>query len=365
MTQNMLGDVGYLSMTTDNKTTENEANKAAEAPPPSKKELTIKGFIKQGISIILALGLLYWCFKDQDLPTLWRYVQECDFKFVLAVCVCGVVSHILRAWRWVILLQPLSEKPIGLFNSFCAVMYGYAVNLVVPRGGEVARLVSISKTESIPWAGVLPTMFIDRLLDIAMLVMLIGLTITQLPASLNLKWVGPAGASMCAATVVGLVALPFVGKLGRLFISRSFVQKLLPAAISSKLDALLVQFELGTRSLTNAGNLLAIAAFSFAIWACYWANLYLMIYAFHLEKTMDIAKSLLVFTVSSVSVLVPTPGNVGSYHLLTSQALVKIAGTSDSLALAYAAMSHLLSFVVVTCVPAAVCFVIQSSRAKR
>lgn len=330
-----------------------------------KKKSKLKQVVQQTLGIVLALGLLWWCFRSQDPATLWQYTKETDLKFVLLVFCTGVLSHVLRAWRWVLLLKPLSGKPVSLWNSFCAVMYGYAVNIIVPRGGEVARLVSISKTESIPWAGVLPTMFIDRLLDIAMLVLLIGLTITQLPASMNLSWLGPTGASMCAASFAGLAALPFVGKVGRAVLCLKPVSKFLPQSLCQKLQVLLEQFDLGTRSLTSFANLLVIALSSLLIWVCYWANMYLMFYAFHLEKQVDLVKSLLVFTISSVSVLVPTPGSMGSYHALTSQSLQKIAGVNEAQSLAYAALTHLLCFVVITCIPAAICFMLQSKSSKR
>jgi glycosyltransferase 2 family protein len=96
----------------------------------------------------------------------------------------------------------LAEKPVGLWNAFCAVMYGYAVNIAVPRGGEVARIVSIAKTEKLPWIGVVPTMFIDRLLDIAMLVLLIGITLVLLPPEFrnSMQWMVPAGVALCSGT---------------------------------------------------------------------------------------------------------------------------------------------------------------------
>lgn len=365
MTQNMPDGAEFSSMTVD----KTEAGGAAQAAEPSaaeavKKEGGAKAVLKQLLGIFLAAGLLWFCFKDADFNKLWQYTQAADGKFMFAVLLTALLSHLLRAWRWVILLQPLSDKRIGLFNSFAAVMYGYAVNIVVPRGGEVARLVSISKKESIPIAGVLPTMFIDRLLDLAMLVMLLGLTLSKLPEGiLNPALTGPLGIAMCVATVAGLVTLPFVGKIGKCVVEMAPIKNALPAGIRSKVNELLMQFEIGTKSLTSVSKLIVIAASSFLIWICYWANMYLMLWAFHLEKLVDLSKSLLVFTIGSVGVLVPTPGSVGSYHMLTSQALEKACGVNPAQALAFATVTHLLCFVVVTCIPASICFVIQSSSA--
>jgi uncharacterized protein (TIRG00374 family) len=340
------------------------ASVAAEMP--AKKEPLAKQILKQGVGIVLALGLVYWCFKGQDMGKLLQYAREADLKWVGMVFVSAIMSHLLRAWRWTVLLRPLSDKPISLWNSFCAVMYGYAVNLVVPRGGEVTRIVAISKSDNIPWAGVLPTMFIDRLLDLAMLVLLVGLTMAKLPPGiLDPRLTGPTGILLCAATVFGLVALPFVGKIGRAVVGMEPVKKIIPEAIFPKIDQLLVQFDQGTRALTSATKLIAIAISSVVIWACYYMNMVFMNYAFHLEKAIDLSKGLAIFAISSVSVLIPTPGAVGGYHFFTSQALQKVAGIDEAQSLAYAALTHLLTFIVLAVGPAAVCFLIQWFRNKK
>lgn len=364
----MREDAECSSMTMDKANTETEKSdllpesSGGAVEQPTREPLTGQ-ITKQGLGFLLAGGLLYWTFKDTDVPKLMSYAQQIDMKFVLFTCATALLSHWLRAWRWTYLLKPLSDRPISIWNSFCAVMYGYAVNLVVPRGGELARLLSISKTEAIPWAGVLPTMFIDRLLDIAMLVLLMGLTVSKLPAGiLDESIKGPLGIFMCVATICGLVALPFVGTIGRTILAAKPLQAAIPAGLGSKVDQLLLQFDQGTKSLTNLGNLLLICVFSFAIWACYLANLYLMICAFHLEQLFDFSKTLMAFSIGSVGVLVPTPGSVGGYHYLTSQSFQKVAGVGEAQAGAFAIVSHLLTFIILACVPAAICAIVQSLR---
>ena len=45
-----------------------------------------------------------------------------------------ILSHLSRALRWKILMEPLGYKP-STFNTFSAVMIGYLVNAGVPRLG--------------------------------------------------------------------------------------------------------------------------------------------------------------------------------------------------------------------------------------
>ena len=334
----------------------------AAAPPAPAKEPMAKQVLKQVFGLALAGVFLYFSFKDADWNKLWHYTQQLNPMYLGFLAISGLAGHVIRAWRWVILLQPLSDRKISLWNSFCAVMYGYAVNVVLPRGGEIARLLAMSKSESIPWVGVLPTMFIDRLLDIAMLVLLLGITITVFPMPMDLPWLLPAGQAMCVATFVGLGALPFAGRIGRAILSMGPIQKLIPAAIAGKLDQLLVQFDQGTKSLTNPLMVGAIAVMSVAIWTCYFINLYCVILAFNLQNVIDLPKALVTFTIGSVGVLVPTPGSVGSYHYLTSQCLQRLGNVNPDQSLAFATVLHFMSFIVLTCIPAAICFAVQSGK---
>lgn len=333
---------------------------------PAEKAPASKQIAKQLIGLAISGVFLYFAFKGCDFNKLLYHIQRLEPAFVAAICASALLSHLFRAVRWNILLAPLSDKKISLWNSFCAIMYGYAVNLVIPRGGEVARLVAISKTENISWAGVLPTMFIDRLLDIAMLVMFLGVTLTLPPLQeLNMPFLVPAGLTLCAATVAGLVALPFVGKIIRVLTGIQAIKSKVPESIMTKITQLSEQFDLGTRALTNVANLPSIAALSVGIWGLYWASTYLIGCAFHLQDKMDVPKSIIVFTIGSVGVLVPTPGSVGSYHLLTSQAVQKLTLVDADLALAVATVLHFICFVAIPCITAAICFAIQSMRRVR
>jgi uncharacterized protein (TIRG00374 family) len=328
--------------------------------PEEKKQ----GIGKQLIGIAVAALFLWFAFKGTDFNELWHHIQKIQPFYLVMVGLSGLTSHFLRAWRWVTLLSPLSDKKISLWNSFCAVMVGYAVNVVIPRGGEVARLVSISRSEQLPWAGVLSTMFIDRLLDIALLVFLLGFTLTMLPSEFakTLPWLVPGGISLTVSTVVGLLLLPYMSSIIKFLLSRNFIKDKLPEHIFSKITNLSDQFDLGTKSLKNPVAYPAIAILSVLIWFFYWLNFYLMIYAFGLEAKVSAAQCLTVFTIGSVGVLVPTPGSVGSFHFLVSQGLMMVAGVNKDLALAYATVLHILCFVIITCVPAAICVAIQSSR---
>lgn len=283
------------------------------------------------------------------------------------MCVTSLFSHFLRAVRWLILLKPLSPKPISLWNSFCAIIYGYAVNVVIPRGGELVRLLAITKSENLPWAGVLSTLLIDRLLDMALLLLLLGSTLIVLPVSITaaMPWLLPGGIILSGGVVLGLIALPFTGRILTALIVSPPIKKLIPPALETSIAKLVDQFTEGTKSLTNPVVYPAITLLSLLMWFLYWLNFYLVICAFRLTGAIDLLNSLIAFAVSSIAVLIPTPGSIGSIHFLVSQALILISGIDKTVALSLASVLHALSFVLVPCLCALVCLLTNLCLQKR
>jgi uncharacterized protein (TIRG00374 family) len=259
------------------------------------------------------------------------------------------------------LLKPLRpEKKVGLWNSFCAVIIGYAVNIAIPRGGEIARLISISKSEDLPWMGVLPTMFIDRLLDLVMLGMVLGLTLTQLPKQVvdQNPLLIPGGFTITACSIIALPILPFMDKVMNWILAHP-LSKSMPQKVRDLLEKLSAQFGVGTKSLMDATAYPIIAVLTFGIWIFYWLNNYLMVLALGLGDRVSPMQCLVVFAIGSMGVLVPTPGSVGSFHFLVSQALQFTCGLDANTSLAYATVLHIICFIVAVCVPALICWLIQ------
>lgn len=331
--------------------------------PKDKSSLTSK-IAKQVLAIGFGVLFLWLAFRNANVGKIWSYASGVDPCYLLLLALSCVFSHVVRAYRWTIFLQPLTSRKVGLFNTFAAIMLGYAVNLVIPRGGELVRIVSISKSEGLPWAGVLPTMLIDRLLDIAVLCLMFAVTIPVLPAELLTKMplLKTGGILMAAGSVFLLVVLPKISHLIRFVISIDFVKKLLPEKLFAIAEKLAEQFQEGTKSLSNLSTYPAVLVSTFVMWGFYFLNQYILLMGFHLIPKLSFVQQWIIYTVGSVGVLIPSPGSIGSFHFFVSQAMILAAGVDESLALAVATVMHLISFIIVACVCALICGMIQASR---
>jgi uncharacterized protein (TIRG00374 family) len=123
--------------------------------------------------------LLWWQFHKMT-PTEFRIfsnsIRNAHYWLIIPVIVIALISHISRAIRWKILIEPLGYKP-SLFNVFSSLMAGYLVNSFVTRVGEVVRCSLLGKYEKIPTEKLLGTILFERIFDILCYAFFITITI--------------------------------------------------------------------------------------------------------------------------------------------------------------------------------------------
>ena len=145
---------------------------------------TLKNVLKYGVILSIMSYLLYNTFMGIPEEALQDGGSRFDFvlsywtksskPLLLLSVLIAVLSHVIRAARWNIALEPLGYKNVSLFNSFFAVMNGYFINLFVPRGGELSRPFSLEKTDGVPTDVGVGTVVTERIVDLIFLALCIG-----------------------------------------------------------------------------------------------------------------------------------------------------------------------------------------------
>ena len=132
-----------------------------------KKNMTIS-FIG---GVLLSAGALYFAFKNVPIAELLKYLVTINYFWVLPAVLVAVLSFMLRAVRWQIILE--STRRINFWRAFHPLMIGFMINCVLPgRLGEVARPVILQKEEKVPFATGLATVVAERVFDICLLMLL-------------------------------------------------------------------------------------------------------------------------------------------------------------------------------------------------
>jgi uncharacterized membrane protein YbhN (UPF0104 family) len=80
--------------------------------------------------------------------------------------------------------------------------------------------------------------------------------------------------------------------------------------------------------------------------------MYVPFYAFDLPSkySLDMNSALVVQAISSIGIIIPTPGATGPYHYFAVQTLTQLYGIDDELARSYATVTHAVGFIGITIV---------------
>lgn len=300
----------------------------------------LKTFLQYAI-IFLITGLLIWFSlkgltgedKGEYLLETWR---TADKGWLLLMALIAMLSHLLRAERWRMLLEPPGYK--GKLNySFLSLMVGYLVNLAIPRGGEVSRCYNLYKLEETPVEISFGTVVVERIVDLVCLLTLIAVAFflewDKLMAFLETLPLG-SGESK-GPTVLIYVALGLIVVIGVIV----WLVK-----TNKKLNAFFVKtwhgFKDGLLSIFKLKNKGLFIFYSLLIWVLYFFMSYTVILAFPETAHLGIEAVFSLFAIGSIAMAVPLPGGTGSYHVLVPQGLVFLYQVPQADAVAFTFIFH-------------------------
>lgn len=312
-----------------------------------------KSILKYTLVTIFIFGSFYWVFKDIDFIELKESLLSANYFFVLLPIPVILFSHWVRAYRWKTMLNPI-VKVNSIWNLFSSVMIGYAVNTVIPRGGEFIRPFVTSKKEKISYSSTFATIILERVIDVVTLIIIFGITFTLLSSKITKILpdnINPNQLIIIILLIVVIALLnlypPFVDFMLKITV-KPFSQK-----IYEKLLGVVDRFKKGLAIVKEPTMYFKLIFESFLIWFLYSLPLYILFFAFDFQNTLNLGlvDATMLVIVAGISVTIsPTPNGAGVYQIFVPQAMVKLYGMDPEIALAYSilawATSTLTQFVV-------------------
>jgi len=295
------------------------------------------------VFLLTALFLLYLAFRGIDLNKVWEDVKHARYAWLLITIPAGILSHIFRAWRWNLLIEPLGYKP-RLINTFYAVMSGYLANLALPRLGEVVRCGSLAKTNKVPFDALLGTVIIERVVDIIILLILLVLTflikvgffgkffVTHVFRPLEVKFSAMTGHPQ---TIILLLSIILI----LILLTWLFRTKLKNIGLTKKIFDFLRGIVDGISTIGNLKNKPLFLLSSFLIWLMYFMTAWLILYMLPETSSLTAVDGLFLLVVGSLGMVIPVQGGIGAYHWIVSMALT-LYGISRETGLALATLAH-------------------------
>jgi glycosyltransferase 2 family protein len=286
--------------------------------------------------LLVSLAALALVIALLDLKKFGQALLQADLRYLLAGSLVALLWLVVRGFFWRTLLQ----NKTSFKDSFYTVNEGYLLNNILPfRLGEIARALLMSRKSGMNFWQVVPSILIERALDLAFAV---SLFLGTLPFVIGVNWARQAAIGIGVVVLLGLLmfyvlarnrqpVLAWVETLGE---RRPVVKKLAGRRVIAFFDGLAI--------LTDGKLFLTALGWEVLNWLVSVLQFYLFLHAFFPAPTW--LPVLFGLGVSALGIAAPSsPGAIGVYEAVLVGAL-SVFGLDVSIITAFALSMHIISY---------------------
>lgn len=307
-------------------------------------------FVQYAVSLLLFAGAMWYVQREVDFAGVWDSLKTVNYWWIVATLPIVVLSHWIRAVRWRTMLESANSH-VSTLNAFSATMVGYLLNNIIPRGGELLRPFILARRENIPVAKVVATVFVERIVDLISLLILALTTFILFQEQIQEAF--PAISEKFVPFIIGILATALVGVV--LLLRTNFGQWVLAKVVKpfsekwyAKLEAQLESFIDGFSILGEPGRYIRVFGETLLMWSLYVIPLYMIFEAFGLTDSygLGIIDANVLCVTTTLAIIVPVPGAVGTFHSAAMLTLTIIYGIPSETAVAWGVIAHAMGYMV-------------------
>lgn len=254
--------------------------------------------------------------------------------WIIALLAAFAISNVSRAARWLLLFHPLGFRP-RFSNAFFTTMLMYFANLGLPRVGELIRAGSFARYERIGVEKVIGTVVVERVTDLVSMGLVFGLAfllefqrITDLVARLT-----EGQESILKSPILWALGVLGVASLAAIWFLRRRIQQW---SFYKRVENILLGFWQGIQSVGKLRRPGWFIFHSLNIWVMYYLMTYFGFLAFAPTENLGLLAALITFVVGALGIVIPSPGGMGTYHLLVVACLAGLYGIGNGDAFSFA-----------------------------
>ena len=129
-------------------------------------------FIAASIGILLLAVI----FSLSGFSDILGILSNVSLGYVGIACLMVLITFLFRTWRWSVLLRTAGYR-VPSDTAFKCIMFSWFINYILPaRIGDFARGMSLKTTEKTPLSISLPTIVVERAMDLITLALMMVLT---------------------------------------------------------------------------------------------------------------------------------------------------------------------------------------------
>jgi uncharacterized protein (TIRG00374 family) len=286
----------------------------------------------------LGIFLVWWSIKDlsgTDKSQIDAALRSARYSLLFPVVIVLISTHVIRALRWRLLIEPLGYKS-SFANTLFAVFIGYLSNQAVPRLGEVLKCTVLARYEKIPTDKLIGTIILERVIDTLTLLLVFGITVIiqpQLYSQLTDAIFNSSGEKeekKIASWVLGLILIAIVGIVVGLWM---FIKKKTINDVVELIKKIWLSVMQGISSIKHLKKRKQFIFLSIILWGLYLAGGYIGFMAFKETEHYGFREAFTVLSAGSIGMII-TPGGIGAYALLIEKTM-QIYGLQKGIALAF------------------------------
>lgn len=253
------------------------------------------------------------------------------------------LSYLGRALRWQVMLRPICPTA-SLDRLFRATVIGFAAVVLLGRPGELVRPYLIASRHRVSFTSQMAAWFLERILDLLMVLALFGFALAVVPASRlhlgpGLQFVFRTGGYLSAA--IGLLCVALL--LGFRHFSSQAEHRIasalafLPARFQPRIRSVVGAFAQGMTTTSDAAYLQLLLAYSLLEWAILIAASFFLFKSIPVTSQFSLSQAAVFQGIVSFGGAVQIPAIGGGVQVASILVLSEVFGlpvdTSSAIAL--------------------------------
>ncbi len=263
--------------------------------------------------------MMWYLYKDISWENeLKPSLMNASWGWIIVSFILGYSATVVRGLRWNLMLEPMGYKA-GWWTSIHSVAFGYCMNNLIPRSGELARCTLLNRAEKIPVDKLIGTVILERIVDFLMLGVVILLAFLVKADALNALLNGSdEGAtavdpnSGSGNVLLYLAIAGLAGLVGAWWVLRTFKEHRLVKKVSSFLKGM----SEGIRTIFKIKRQFLFWLCSLGIWTLWLLMAYCSMSALQETAHLSFTDTIFFTAAGSLGMIAPTPGGAGGFHLM-------------------------------------------------
>jgi uncharacterized protein (TIRG00374 family) len=310
---------------------------------PAWRAILGKPAVKVTVGLAIGVGMLFLVASYVDVPLTVQELRDnlATPRGIILALLCGlsfVISLAIRGARWGLFLRPIAK--IKTYKVIQIFMIGTFLNFLLPiRGGEVAKSLILKKTANIPVSQSLPTVAMDKALDLMPALFIIAI-VPFLGVHMSFEiWLI---LGLVSGILFGLVFVVGLAAWQR-SVADAFIRKitgLFPKVLGGKIEAFAIGF-VDSLLMGASRPRIFIPAILLTGIAVIFEGLFAMLAFWTVGLQLDFGTAIFGYTLYNMFYILPTPpGQVGSNEVVGLLVFSGLLHLSRNDVLAMFAFSH-------------------------